>query len=92
MAPTTQEPVDLEAALVMAVRFRPLLIEEGEGKLKVEYKVIDTPATGVPLGTGKTYAEQLEAGLNALAEDGWILTAIAGSTKLIFVRLSRPRP
>lgn len=49
-----------------------------------EYKVIKTTATGVPLGEGKTHAEQLEAGFNKLGAQGWELCAILGT--LIFLK------
>ena len=52
-----------------------------------EYKVIQTSATGVPLGKGNTYTEQLESGLNALGKDGWELCCV----EQIYFFFKRPK-
>lgn len=36
-----------------------------------EYLVIEPKATGIPLGDGTTFQEQLSEGLNALGSKGW---------------------
>ena len=54
-----------------------------------EYKVIYTPATGVPLGTGDTHQERLEDGLNRLGADGWELCDCPGTMMIFKRRLPR---
>lgn len=50
-----------------------------------QYKVIYTPATGMPLGNGSTHQERFEDGLNRLGVDGWELCDCPG-LMLVFKR------
>lgn len=51
----------------------------------VEYKVISTHDTGVPLGKGDSYHARLEDGLNKLGREGWVLQSCPGHL-MIFSR------
>ena len=54
-----------------------------------EYKIVCTGATGVPSDPeckSDVRSEQLEAGLNLLAREGWVLATMNGSSMMIFVR------
>ena len=50
-----------------------------------EYHVVQTPATGVPMGEGDTYAEKFAAGLNELGDEGWQMCGFL-STIIVFMR------
>jgi hypothetical protein len=54
----------------------------------IEYKVLCTTASGVPLGKGDEYHTRLQDGLNRLGEEGWNLCDISG-TLMIFNRKLR---
>lgn len=56
---------------------------------RIEYKIVETADTGVPLKGDGTYNQQLEAGLNELGRQGWLLQVLVGSSKMIFARKFR---
>jgi hypothetical protein len=54
------------------------------------FKVISCRATGVPLEGDGPYQQQLENGLNKLADQGWLFVGLLSSDHLVF-RRTRPK-
>lgn len=57
--------------------------------MRIEYKIVETTDTGVPLKGDGNYNQQLEAGLNELGKQGWLFQVLVGSSKMVFARKFR---
>jgi hypothetical protein len=54
--------------------------------MRIEYKIVETSDTGVPLKGEGTYNQRLQAGLDELGREGWLFQVLVGSSKMIFAR------